>query len=104
MEGVRSNRKEAGQSNHKVVRWLNQKKGGWTVKPEESRKLWAEVQAGKVGTRGRRYPEHNLEGHGQEDDRWMTTRGKATTNKRKKSKLEEEGRRELAGEGIKPWK
>jgi hypothetical protein len=34
----------------------------------------------------------------------MTTRGEATTNKRKKSKSEEEGQRELAGEGIKPWK
>jgi hypothetical protein len=34
----------------------------------------------------------------------MTTGGKAMTNKRKKSKPDEEGRRELAGEGIKPWR
>jgi hypothetical protein len=34
----------------------------------------------------------------------MTTGGEATTNKRKKSKPEEEGQRELAREGIKPWK
>jgi hypothetical protein len=34
----------------------------------------------------------------------MTTGGKAMTNKRKKSKPEEESWRELAGEGIKPWK
>jgi hypothetical protein len=32
----------------------------------------------------------------------MTTGGKATTNK--KLKPEEEGQRELTGEGIKPWK
>jgi hypothetical protein len=32
------------------------------------------------------------------------TRGEAMTNKRKKSKPEEEGRKELAGDGIKPWK
>jgi hypothetical protein len=34
----------------------------------------------------------------------MMTGGKATTNKWKKSKPEEEGQRELAGEGIKSWK
>jgi hypothetical protein len=34
MKAVRSNQKEARQLNHKVVGWLNQKKGGWTVKPE----------------------------------------------------------------------
>jgi hypothetical protein len=34
----------------------------------------------------------------------MTTRGKATTNKRKKLKPEEEGWREWAGEGIKSWR
>jgi hypothetical protein len=34
----------------------------------------------------------------------MTTGGEATTNKRKKSKLEEESQRELARDGIKPWK
>jgi hypothetical protein len=34
----------------------------------------------------------------------MTTGGEATTNKRKKLKPEEEGRREFAGEEIKPWK
>jgi hypothetical protein len=34
----------------------------------------------------------------------MMTGGEAMTNKRKKPKLEEEGWRELAGEGIKPWK
>ncbi|KAJ7785388.1 hypothetical protein B0H14DRAFT_2630600 [Mycena olivaceomarginata] len=93
MEAVRSNQKEAGQSNHKVVGWSsqkreagqsNQKVGGWTVKPEEgwtvkpedqrredlgpneeSRELRAEVQTGGAGTGGRRYPEHNPEGHGR---------------------------------------
>jgi hypothetical protein len=34
----------------------------------------------------------------------MTTRGEATTNKRKKLKPEEEGWRELARERIKSWK
>jgi hypothetical protein len=52
----------------------------------------------------RRYPEHNPEDHGQEDDQQMTTRGEATMNKRKKSKPEEEGQRELTREGIKSWK
>jgi hypothetical protein len=34
----------------------------------------------------------------------MTIRGKTMTNKRRKLKPEEEGWRELAREGIKPWK
>jgi hypothetical protein len=34
----------------------------------------------------------------------MTTEGEAMMNKRKKLKPEEEGRRELAGEGIKSWR
>jgi hypothetical protein len=34
----------------------------------------------------------------------MMTGGKATTNKRRKSKPEEEGQRELAGERIKSWR
>jgi hypothetical protein len=38
------------------------------------------------------------------DDLRMTTGGEATMNKRKKSKLEEESQRDLAGEGIKRWK
>jgi hypothetical protein len=37
MEAIRSNQKETGQSNHKVVRRSNQKKGGWTIEPEGKR-------------------------------------------------------------------
>jgi hypothetical protein len=36
-EAVRLNRKEARQSNHKVVGQLSQKKGGWTVESEDKR-------------------------------------------------------------------
>ncbi|KAJ7800731.1 hypothetical protein B0H14DRAFT_2615918 [Mycena olivaceomarginata] len=75
---------------------LSQKKGGWTVESKEFRELQAVVWAGEAGTGGRRYLEHNSEGHGQEDDRQMMTGGEVTTNRRKKSKLEEEGQRELA--------
>ncbi|KAJ7351320.1 hypothetical protein DFH08DRAFT_806045 [Mycena albidolilacea] len=100
----------------RTIRWSDGRtKGGWTVKPkgqrwedlgpnEDSRELWVEVRAGEARTGGRRYPEHNPEGHGQSDDQRKRTRGEAMTNKRKKSKPEEVGRRELAGEGIKPWK
>ncbi|KAJ7825063.1 hypothetical protein B0H14DRAFT_2596841 [Mycena olivaceomarginata] len=92
-EAIRLNQKEAGPSNHKVVRWSNQKR--------EAGRL--NQKARGAGTGVQRYPEHNPEGHEQEDDRRMTTGGEATTYKRKKSKPEEEGQRDLAGEGIKSW-
>ncbi|KAJ7894418.1 hypothetical protein B0H14DRAFT_2559202 [Mycena olivaceomarginata] len=83
-EAVRSNGKEAGQLNHKVVGRPNQKKGGWMVEPEEGG--WI------------------VEPEGPRQEDLGPNEGEATTNKRKKLKLEEKGQRELAGEGIKSWR
>jgi hypothetical protein len=64
----------------------------------------AEVWTREAGPGGQRYLEHNLEDHGQRGLLTEMSGGKVMMNERKKSKMEEGGWRELAGDGIKSWK
>ncbi|KAJ7693284.1 hypothetical protein B0H14DRAFT_2651440 [Mycena olivaceomarginata] len=111
-----SNQKEARQSNHKKGSgWTVEPGGGWVIKPQGQRledlgpneripRTLAEVWTREAGPGGRRYLEHNLEDHGQRGLLTEMSGGKVMMNERKKSKMEEGGWRELAGDGIKSWK
>ncbi|KAJ7756718.1 hypothetical protein B0H14DRAFT_2635052 [Mycena olivaceomarginata] len=72
--------------------WTVEPEGGWTVEPEGG---WTVEPEGGWTVELEDQRREDL-GPNEDDE--------ATTNKRKKSKPEEEGQRELTGEGIKPWK
>ncbi|KAJ7359809.1 hypothetical protein DFH08DRAFT_801572 [Mycena albidolilacea] len=108
--------KKHAKSNQKKGGWtIRLEEGGWTIEPEGQRRKdlgpnegldWRSQRSGLEGPDLEAGDIWNIiwKAMDEEDDRQMTTGGEATTNKRKKLKPEEKGRRELARKGIKPLK